>query len=65
MGGTWNSHKLIRINSVAPGYTNTSRMSRYTAEQLSQFTDQIPLKRMADPYEIASAVAFLCMKASS
>jgi Tropinone reductase 1 len=55
----------IRVNAVAPGFTGTTRMKRYTEEQLARYTSNIPLKRLAQPSEIASAIAFLCMPAAS
>ncbi len=56
----------IRVNSVAPGYTNTQRVHAFHSEgELNQHIAKIPLNRMASPAEIASAMAFLAMKASS
>lgn len=55
----------IRVNSVAPGYTDTDRISSYSDEWLSECINNIPLKRIAEPNEIASVIAFLCMNASS
>jgi 3-oxoacyl-[acyl-carrier protein] reductase len=49
----------IRVNTVAPGATDT-RMSRATAASgFDAFLQRIPVRRMAEPGEIAAAVAFL------
>jgi NAD(P)-dependent dehydrogenase (short-subunit alcohol dehydrogenase family) len=52
----------IRVNAVAPGYTMTKRMEGTISSGLldeSQVTRLIPLRRFAQPEEIASAVYFL------
>lgn len=49
----------IRANAVAPGPTNTPVMAGIPAEWISSMEQAIPLGRMADPAEIAAAVAFL------
>lgn len=54
--------KGIRVVAVAPGLTETPMGSQLLAMKpglLEGFLDNIPLKRMAQPEEIASAVAFL------
>lgn len=60
----------ITVNTVLPGYTATERLTglaRYTAKKkgLSEaavfeaWTETLPLRRIAEPREIADAVAFL------
>ncbi len=49
----------IRVNAVAPGPTNTPIMQNIPAEWISSMEQAIPLGRMAEPAEIASAVAYL------
>ncbi|GAD16711.1 3-oxoacyl-[acyl-carrier-protein] reductase [Lentilactobacillus otakiensis] len=49
----------IRSNAVAPGMVKTDMTEKMSERRQSEFTDQIPLKRFAEPTEIADAVAFL------
>lgn len=49
----------IRVNSVAPGLTNTKMIQQTDPEALKRRVDRIALKRMAEPQDIANAVAFL------
>ena len=61
------SSKNIRFNSVHPGSVDTPMldMSSVTKEQLESEINKIPLKRMADPSEIAKPICFLLSDASS
>jgi 3-oxoacyl-[acyl-carrier protein] reductase len=62
----------INVNSVAPGFVET-RMTRATAERLGVdfeafkigAASQIPLRRVGQPEDIASVIAFLCSDQSS
>lgn len=50
----------ILVNSVAPGFTKTELTdSTNTLEELSTIKSLIPIKRFADPIEIANLVLFL------
>ena len=57
----------IRVNAVLPGLTETKFASALTQneEVLKQWLPQIPLQRVADPSEIAPAIAFLASDAAS
>src|SRR5262245_33785767 len=61
----------IRVNAISPGPVESALLSRLdmSAEQLHETQDwirgQVPLKRFADPAEIAEAVLYLCSDASS
>ena len=57
----------IRVNLVAPWYTNTPlAQSRFKDPQyLKEVLDRSPMGRVAEPEEVAAAVAFLCMPAAS
>ncbi|NNC38082.1 MAG: SDR family oxidoreductase [Hyphomonadaceae bacterium] len=49
----------IRVNAVAPGPTNTPIMVGLPQEWITSMEQSVPLGRMADPDEVASAVAYL------
>ena len=57
----------IRVNSVAPWYIRTRRTSGKLADPdyLDEVLMRTPLGRIGEPEEVAAAVAFLCMPASS
>lgn len=49
----------IRINAVAPGYVQTTRMNEYPGNIVSRFANSHPMKRMAKMQEIADFILFL------
>ncbi|MBW9093056.1 SDR family oxidoreductase [Microbacterium jejuense] len=57
----------IRVNSVSPGYTATrmTELSRSMPGRLESWKAAAPLKRIAEPSDIAGAVAYLLSDASS
>jgi NAD(P)-dependent dehydrogenase (short-subunit alcohol dehydrogenase family) len=64
IGGTFRlarelAPRKIRVNAVAPGPTNTPIMQGIPQEWIASMEANIPLGRMAEPSEIASAVAYL------
>ena len=51
---------FIRVNTICPGYVLTPmQQAEYTPEMLDKVNEGIPLKRHADPKEIAALYAFL------
>jgi 3-oxoacyl-[acyl-carrier protein] reductase len=62
----------VNVNAVAPGFVET-RMTRATAERMGidfetfklGAASQIPLRRIGQPEDIASVIAFLCSDESS
>jgi NAD(P)-dependent dehydrogenase (short-subunit alcohol dehydrogenase family) len=51
----------VLVNAVAPGYVETDLTKQNNSqEELRQISQTIPLKRLAQPEEIAEAVLFLC-----
>ncbi len=57
----------IRVNAVLPGLTDTRFASALTQDEkiLKSFLRQVPMNRIAQPEEIASAVLYLVSPASS
>ncbi|WP_394935132.1 3-oxoacyl-ACP reductase FabG [uncultured Ilumatobacter sp.] len=51
--------RSITVNVVAPGPVATDMTAALTEGQLADITKAVPLERMAEPEEIAGAVAFL------
>ena len=48
----------ILVNLIAPGYVLTEMTGKLTEDQVNAFKDNIPLKRAAEPSDIADVVAF-------
>ncbi|KAJ7947597.1 Tropinone reductase [Quillaja saponaria] len=57
----------IRSNAVAPWYIRTSMVEQVLGnkEYLQEVYSRTPLRRLGEPMEVSSAVAFLCLPASS
>lgn len=55
----------IRVNSVAPGLTNTEMIKQVSREALDKRIARIAIGRIAEPIEIANAVLFLASDKSS
>ncbi len=57
----------IRVNSVAPWYIRTRRTSQALSnpDYFEEVIARTPMKRIGEPEEVAAAVAFLAMPASS
>jgi 3-oxoacyl-[acyl-carrier protein] reductase/7-alpha-hydroxysteroid dehydrogenase len=47
------------MNAVAPGITNTDMMQAVPKEVIEPLINQIPLRRIAEPEDIANAFLFL------
>ncbi|MGC9470486.1 MAG: SDR family oxidoreductase [Bacteroidales bacterium] len=62
----WAAHG-IRVNAVAPWYIDTplARQVLKNLDYLQEVLNRTPMKRIGKPEEVATAVAFLCMPASS
>jgi len=57
----------IRVNAVAPWYIRTRRTSGPLADPdyYEEVLERTPMRRIGEPEEVASAVAFLCMPAAA
>ena len=56
----------VLVNAVAPGFVLTEMTTQNnTPEQLRVVADQVPLRRLAEPDEIAELVAFLASSRNS
>ena len=49
----------IRVNAIAPGIVSTEMNNHLTNEELEDVKQEIPIRRMGDPEEIANCVKFL------
>lgn len=62
----WGDYE-IRVNTVAPGWVRTPFIGSWDSnpERMAKLADWLPLKRLAEPEEIASAILFLASPAAS
>jgi tropinone reductase I len=66
LGTEWAPDK-IRVNAVSPWYIRTPLTSGVLSKEsyYNQIIKRTPMKRVGNPGEVASVVAFLCMPAAS
>jgi len=57
--------RSIRVNAIAPGVVETAMAATIPQEVRQEMLKQIPLKRFAEPREIAQVVLFLCSPLAS
>jgi 3-oxoacyl-[acyl-carrier protein] reductase len=57
--------KGVRVNAVAPGYTNTSMMETVPEKVLDQLRDKTPMKRLGEVEDIANAYLYLASDEAS
>ena len=50
----------VNVNAVAPGLIETDMMKQATEEVRKMAIDEIVLKRIGQPEEVANVVVFLC-----
>jgi 3-oxoacyl-[acyl-carrier protein] reductase len=55
----------ITVNCIAPGFIDTDMTKALAESQIAQLTQQIPLGRLGQPEDIATAVAFLASPQAS
>jgi 3-oxoacyl-[acyl-carrier protein] reductase len=59
---TWSRElgpKGIRVNAVAPGFIDTPILSTIPEDVLAKMREQVPLRRLGKPEEVANLYAFL------
>ncbi|HET7523602.1 MAG TPA: 3-oxoacyl-ACP reductase FabG [Acidimicrobiales bacterium] len=49
----------VTVNVVAPGFVTTDMTAQLSDARQAEILEQVPLKRMASPAEVAAAVTFL------
>lgn len=66
LAGEW-AERGVRVNGVAPTYVNTVMSNRSFSDPalMPIWMDYTPMKRPAEPEEIASTILFLCSDAAS
>jgi 3-oxoacyl-[acyl-carrier protein] reductase len=65
---TWSRElgpKGVRVNAVAPGFVETPILATVPDKVLDQMREQVPLKRLGRPEEIANVYAFLASDEAS
>ncbi|MFM0039158.1 beta-ketoacyl-ACP reductase [Paraburkholderia strydomiana] len=65
---TWSRElgpKGIRVNAVAPGFIDTPILSTVPDDVLAKMREQVPLRRLGKPEEIANLYAFLASDEAS
>ncbi|MEC6798741.1 SDR family oxidoreductase [Photobacterium sp. S4TG1] len=55
----------VTVNAIAPGYTGTAMVEAIKPEVLESIKAEIPMKRLAQPQEVAAAVVFLASDAAA
>ena len=55
----------VRVNAVAPGFVETDMTAKLSDKVRAATEEQIPLKRMAHPEEVAGVVRFLASDAAA
>jgi len=55
----------IRVISVSPGFVNTIMYAKMSAKIKEEYKERIPLRRIAEPSEIAEVISFLISEKAS
>jgi len=55
----------IRVNAVAPGFIESPMVDRIPTKSRDKYLENVPLKRLGKPEEVASVVSFLLSKNAS
>lgn len=54
----------INVNAVAPGFIKTAMTDKLSDEVIDHYNENIPLKRMGTPEDVAKVINFLCSEDS-
>ena len=57
--------KGVTVNAIAPGFTRTRMLQGVPDKALHAIIEQTPIRRLAEPVEIAAGVAFLASPGAS
>lgn len=60
-----NSLSGIRVNCISPGVVNTDMNNIYTKEDMENLKEEIPLKKIAQPFDISKTAIFLASEKAS
>jgi 3-oxoacyl-[acyl-carrier protein] reductase len=55
----------VRVNAIAPGFIETEMTAKLSQEVIQSYLNNIPLKRMGNPREVAQTALFLASDMSS
>lgn len=55
---------LVRVNAIAPGYTNTGDPNGWNEERMGDFARSLPLGRFGRPEDVARAAIYLAVEAT-
>jgi 3-oxoacyl-[acyl-carrier protein] reductase len=55
----------ITVNNVAPGFVATELLNDLPEKQVEEYKKQVPMRRFAEPIEVANTVLFLASKEAS
>jgi len=59
------STRNITVNCIAPGFIRSNMTDKLNDNQRQIILDQIPMKKMGEPEDIAKVVGFLCSDGAS
>jgi acetoacetyl-CoA reductase len=58
------ANKGVTVNTISPGYIGTDMVKAIRPEVLEKIVNTIPVKRLGEPSEIASIIAWLASNES-
>jgi len=53
----------VTVNAVAPGFVDTDMLAGFSPEQRKEAMARVPMRRFAEPQEVAALVAYLALEA--